>query len=55
MSLIRERLKKIKRLNIASSIHNRKLLNHIHIKYFHMGEKRAQSTKGIKEDKVLKR
>lgn len=30
MSLIRERFKKFKRLNIASSIHNHRLLNHIH-------------------------
>lgn len=30
MNLIRGRLKKIKRLNIAGSIHNHKLFNHTH-------------------------
>ena len=30
MNLIRERFKKIKRLNIASSIHDHRLLNHIY-------------------------
>lgn len=56
MNLIRGRLKKIKRLNIAGSIHNHKLFNHIH-KTSNTSQRRKKGPehKRQKERKVLKK
>lgn len=56
MNLITGRLKKIKRLNIAGSIHNHKLFNHIH-KTSNTSHRRKKGSeyKRHKERKVLKR